>query len=131
MALWRFRYYVEADGRSDVRSEYERGSKELQGRFLSRLRILSQLPLEEWHEVYHKSLSGPCAGLAEIRFKADRVQQRPLGFHSADYEFTILFWAREKNGRWVPLSACEKALRRKTEIFHYRSRADALWLALE
>jgi hypothetical protein len=75
--------------------------------------------------------SGPCAGLAEIRFKADNVQQRPLGFHSGSQEFTILFWATEKGGKFVPLSACETALRRKAEVLGNKDRADDLWLALE
>ena len=118
-------------GVSDVRGTYERGSKKLQARFKSRLVILANLPLSEWHEGYVKSLHGPCAGLAEIRFKADRVEQRPLGFHSGNQEFTILFWAKEKNGRFVPLSVCETALKRKAEVLENKGWADDLWIALE
>ena len=129
--LWVFRHYVDENGLSDVRATYESGSKELRARFLSRLRTLAQLPPNEWHETYCKALVGPCTGLSEIRFKADKVQQRPLGFRSGQHEFTILFWAKEKNSRFVPLSACERALRRKAEVLGNKDRADDLWIALE
>lgn len=122
---------MDANGASDVRAAYERGSKQLKARFLSRLRVMAQLPQGEWHDNLYKALSGPCAGLAEIRFQADKVQQRPLGFHSGKQEFTILFWATEKNWRFVPLSACETGLKRKAEVLGSKDRTDDLWLALE
>ena len=129
--LWSFRCYLSADGTDDVRAWYEVGSKKLQARFLSRMRILAQLGRDEWHEVLYKDLHGVCDGLGEIRFKADKVQQRPLGFHSGDAEFTILFCATEKGGKFVPLSACEKAIARLDEVLNDRSRTNALWLVLE
>jgi hypothetical protein len=129
--LWVFRQHVDGRGASDVQVTYERGSKQLKSRFLSRLVILAKLPQSEWHDTYYKALSGPCGGLSEIRFKADKVEQRLLGFHSGNHEFTILFWAREKNRRFVPLSACETALRRKTEVLGNKDRVDDLWIALE
>jgi hypothetical protein len=131
--LNRFSYYAEAGtpDRGDVRRAYEDGSDEFKGRFLSRLRILAQLPRREWHEGYFKKLAGECEGLWEIRFKADRVQQRPLGFHISDTEFVILFWATEKGNKFVPASACATALTRKAEVLADRRRAHALWLALE
>jgi hypothetical protein len=128
--IWKFRHYVDAKGVSDVRATYERG-REAKGRFLSRLRILAQLPQGEWHDKLYKGLSGPCGGLAEIRFEADKVQQRLLGFHSGNHEFTILFWATEKGRKFVPLSACKIALKRKAEVLGNKDRADDLWLALE
>jgi hypothetical protein len=129
--LWRFSYYADRSGSSDVKDAYDDGSDELRARFLSRVRTLAFLPRDEWHNVYFKTLSGPCAGLSEIRFKADRVQQRPLGFHISDLEFVVLFWAREKGGKFVPRSACETALNRKQEVLAGKSRRYGLWLALE
>jgi hypothetical protein len=129
--LWVFRHYVDLNGFSDVRSTWERGDKQLKAKFLSRLRILAQLTQDEWHDTYHKALSGSCDGLSELRFKANGVQQRPLGFHSGYREFTILVWATEKGGRFVPRSACATALGRKAEVLRERNRADDLWLALE
>jgi hypothetical protein len=114
-----------------VREAYDNGSGQLRARFLSRIKALAFLPRDEWHNGYFKSLSGPCDGISEIRFLADRVQQRPLGFHFSNTEFVILFWAREKGGKFVPLSACEKAQNRKQDILSGKSNRNALWLALE
>jgi hypothetical protein len=97
----RFRYYGDTPN-SDVKSIYDDGSPQLKGRFLSRVKILAQLTRTGWHEGYCKKLEGKCDGLSELRFKADGVQQRPLGFFQASGDFLILFWATEKNGRFVP-----------------------------
>lgn len=130
-ALWSFRCYRSADGTDQVRAWYDGGSKRLQAKFLSRMRTLAQLPRNEWNENLYKTLHGKCSGLGEIRFFVDNVQQRPLGFHSGDAEFTILFCAKEKGGQFVPLSACEKAIARRDEVLKNRSRTNALWLVLE
>ncbi len=106
--VWRFRHYVDARGVSDVRVSYERGSKELKARFLSRLRILAQLPQREWHDTYYKTLAGPCDGLAEIRFKAGKVEQRPLGFHPPTTSSPSCFGPRRKVG-----SSCRCPLARQ------------------
>ncbi len=129
--LWRFRCYLSENGHDVVREWHDRQSTQVKARFLSRLRILSNLPLEEWNDNLYKNLKGDCDGLSEIRFKAGRVQRRPLGFHSGKHEFTILFCATEKGGRFVPKSACQTALGRKAEVLESRSRTNALWLALE
>lgn len=129
-ALWRFRCYRSADGEDMIRTWYEAESQKVKAKFVSRLKMLAQLPRNEWHETLFKELHGNCAGIAEIRFKADNVQRRPLGFRSEDDEFTLLFCAIEK-GRFVPKNACEIALGRKAEVLADGSRTNALWLALE
>ena len=129
--LWSFRCYRSADGTDEIRAWYDGGSKQLRAKFISRMRTLAQLARNEWHENLYKDLHGACSGLGEIRFFANKVQQRPLGFHSGDGEFTILFCAKEKGGKFVPLSACEKAITRRGEVLKNRSRTNALWLVLE
>ncbi len=129
--LWSFRCYRSADGTDEIRAWYDGGSKQLRAKFISRMRTLAQLPRNEWHENLYKTLHGECDGLAEIRFFADKVQQRPLGFHSGDAEFTILFCAKEKGGKFVPLTACERALARKSELQELKGKTNALWLELE
>lgn len=129
-----FSYYGKKEGetiKSDVRETYERGSTDLKAKTLSRLRILGSLPRTEWHENYLKKLSGNCEGLSEIRFKADKVQQRPLGFFLSDTEFVILFWATERGDKFVPKKACEIALQRKAELLNDGKLKHELWLALE
>ncbi|WP_394762570.1 hypothetical protein [Phenylobacterium sp.] len=129
--LWAFRHYVDANGDSPVKDTYDGGSAQLRARFQSRIRTLASLPLDQWNENYRKSLKGDCAGLDELRFLADNVQQRPLGFRSGDAEFTLLYWATEKGGRFVPLSACEKALANKSKILRNGKLKHDLWFVLE
>lgn len=129
-----FSYYGEEHAgqiRSDIRDAYENGTPRLKARTISRLKILAGLPRSKWHEGYFKKLSGTCEGLWEIRFEADNVQQRPLGFHFSESEFVILLWAREKGGKFVPKAACEIALKRKAELLSNGAFRHALWLALE
>jgi len=129
-----FSYYGEksaAGVKSDIRDTYQNGSSRLKARTLSRLKILAGLPRPQWHEGYFKKLSGTCEGLWEIRFEAENVQQRPLGFHVTETEFVILFWAREKGGKFVPKKACEIALKRKAEVLKNGNLKHGLWLALE
>src|SRR6266699_2013961 len=95
---WQFRCYVSGDGTDYVRVWYEEsGSKDIRSRFLSRLIGLSGLPFREWRKPLFRWLDD---GIGEIRFKADRVQQRPLGFRSGENEFTIVFCATEKGDRF-------------------------------
>ena len=134
--LNRFSYYGaeavdDAPPESDVRGTYDSGSKQLKARTLSKLKILAQLPRKDWHEGYFKQLSGNCDGLSEIRFTADKVEQRPLGFHISKNEFVILFWAEERGDKFVPKAACEIALKRKEALLKNRKLKHALWLELE
>lgn len=128
---WRFRCYQSVGGTDEIRAWYDRSSKQVQARFLSRIKMLAQLPFEEWNETLYKNLRGNCRGLGEIRFFADRKQQRPLGFRSGLNEFTILFCATEKGGKFVPRNACLIALARKNEVQKSGAKTNALWLELE
>lgn len=129
--LWTFRCYRSPDGTDEIKSWYDGESRKVQAKFFSRLRSLARLPVEEWNENFYKKLRGDCAGLGEIKFFADNVQHRPLGYRSGKNEFTILFCATEKGGKFVPLSACARALARKSELQELRGRTNALWLVLE
>ena len=130
-AIWRFRCYISPNGTDETRRWYDEQSKQVRAKFLQRLTTLAQLPFEEWREPLYKNLHGGCAGLGEIRFNANNVQQRPLGFRSGEREFTILFCAIEKSNRFTPRNACEIALNRKYETLNQKDRTNALWLALE
>ena len=127
---WTFRCYCSRKGTDEIRVWHDKQSKQVQAKFLSRIKILAQLPFDEWNENYYKDLHGDCAELGEIRFFADKVQQRPLGFRSGKNEFTILFNAKEKGGKFVPKSACKKALARKSEVLKSKDRTNAIWLIL-
>jgi hypothetical protein len=92
--------------------------------------MLAQVSYDDWNDNLFKFLTGQ-GGLSEIRFKADGVQQRPLGFRSNENEFTLLLWATEKSNRFVPLGACETAKARMAAAMANRSLTDVLWLPLE
>lgn len=131
--LWTFRCYVAPNGTDEIKDWYDGQSKQVQAKFLSRLKMLAQLPFNEWNDNLYKDLHGDCVGLGEIRFFAGKIQQRPLGFRSGELEFTILFCAVEKGEKFVPKSACQKALERKKEVEGDTNEecTNALWLALE
>jgi hypothetical protein len=98
-----------------VKDSYDAGCKKLRAKFLSRITTLAQLEFFEWREPPFKMLHGECDGLGEIRFKADGVQQRPLGFRSGTREFTIVFWAVEKGNKFVPRDAYRRLLNGKSK----------------
>jgi len=131
MALWAFRCYLDANGEDQIRSAHAGKQRQARSKFLSRLSALSTLPFEEWFGVCYKELHGVAAGVGEIRFKADGVQQRILGYRSGEHEFILLIWAIERGNKFVPLSAPSTALARKAETAKTKDRTDALWLALE
>jgi hypothetical protein len=117
MAIWTFRTYVSPQGDEEVACWYAGQSPAVRATFDQRLRNLSQMKPQEWREPYTKQLEGACDGLLEIRFKADRVQYRPLGFYGPQrMEFTITLIAREIGDRFEPNDACEKALARKSDV---------------
>lgn len=129
--LWSFRYYLAGGRFGGIRDAHDTGTRKRQAQFRSKLGILAQLEPGEWREPLCKKLNGECDGLVEIRFKSDGVQQRPLGFVSGPYEFTLLFWATEKNNRFVPKSACATALVWMQAAIDDREATDDLWIALE
>lgn len=101
----------------EVGQWYNAQNGKVQAAFDQRLRHLQQMQSYEWRKPYTKQLSGGCDGLVEIRFNADRVQHRPLGFYGPSrLEFTILLCAIERGGRFEPRDACNIALRRKDEV---------------
>lgn len=120
-------------GVDEIRASYDAEQRQAKTKFQSKLQLLAQKPYEEWciGGILAKDLHGPCAGLREIRFKADGVQQRPLGFRSGASEFTLVFWAHEKGGKWVEKKACEIAQARKLDVQQSRNGTNDLWLALE
>jgi hypothetical protein len=126
---WRFRCYVSDDGVDQIRAWYYAQSTQCQAKFLARLRALERLPANEWKPELFRWLRGEAQGLGEIRFFADRIQQRPLGFRGPEPDvFTIIFPAKEKGDRFVPRKAIEVSLRRKREIEADRKRSNVCWL---
>jgi hypothetical protein len=129
--LWNFRCYISDRGVDEIRAWYDGQSPNVKGKFLSRLRTLSQLQSHEWSLPYFRLLHGECEGLGEIRFEVARVQHRPLGYRAARMTFILLLCAREANNRFVPRDACATAQTRKSETGNDEDRSHACWLVLE
>lgn len=114
---WTFRSYVNQQGKVLIREWYSGQSDAVQGTFDNRLKHLRVTKPQNWRRPLVEKLSGKCDGLVEIRFKADNVQHRPLGFYGPNsLEFTIVYFATEKGGKFIPKEACEIALERKKEV---------------
>lgn len=113
--LWDIRCYVSPRGVDEIRAWYNDQSERVQAKFQIRLRFLAQTPRSGWKREPFDLLHN-CQGIGEIRFSADKVEHRPLGFFSPRNVFTIVICAQEKNSRFVPKTACQIALARKKEI---------------
>lgn len=115
---WTFRQYVSSRGVEEVTTWYDAQSAKTQAAFDQRLRALAQMQIHEWNDPYSKRLKGEGSGLVEIRFFADRIQHRPIGFFGPSRgEFTILICAAEQGDEFIPRDACAIAQRRKREVF--------------
>lgn len=97
----------------DVRAEFD-----------TKLEYLRAQPIDKWVRPYTGILRGECSGLIEIRLKVNKVQHRPLGFYGPlRWEFTILFFATERDRRFDPRNACATALARRTVVEAHRERS--------
>lgn len=129
--LWTFRCYVSSPGKDEIRAWYDGQSAKVRAKFDSRLKFLAQRERAEWKREPFDSLSDECSGLGEIRFQADKVQHRPLGFFDGEKIFSLVFCAQEKGNKFVPKDACKIALRRKKEIMQSKEHWNVCTFDLE
>jgi hypothetical protein len=126
---WRYRCHVTEDGADTIRFWYERQSQECRRKFLVRTQALRGLPLREWELPLFRWLRGDGQGLGEVRFKADRVQQRILGFRGPESDlFTFLYPAKEQSGRFIPRNAIEITQDLKSAVLANKDRSNEFWL---
>ncbi|MBI3439007.1 MAG: type II toxin-antitoxin system RelE/ParE family toxin [Proteobacteria bacterium] len=125
MADWQFRCYLVGPD-LDVLDEWRIAHADddaLQAKLDTRLRFLRQQPRDRWVRPYFDTLDDDCSGLGEVRFEYKNVQYRPIGFSSGKLEFTFVFVAIEKGGKFVPKNTCKVAQERKTETEKDRNKA--------
>lgn len=123
---WGFRSFVSDRRESAVRVWYNGQAPQVQAKFDTTLKYLRDRP--SWDRPYVGILHGECEGLIEIRLKVKRVQYRPLGFYGPlKMEFTILFFATERDGALDPPTACSIALGRKTLVLGNREENSCEW----
>ena len=73
---------------------------------------------EHWRRPEFDALHGKkYRGIAELRFKADKIQYRPLGCHGPERrQFTLLIGCEKKGPIYRPASARETAVARRQDL---------------
>lgn len=113
MKLWTFLEFVTTGNRGVITEWYGGLAAEAQQDFDDLLRYLAVTPYRLWERPKYATISG-FAGLGKLRFKANKIQYRPIGFFGpATGQFTLLIGAEERGNKWVPRDAPDQALRRK------------------
>ena len=130
-AFWTVHCYVSSEAVDEIRAWYEGQSRQVQAKFLSRLKTLAHLELRDWKLPLFRWLHGECVPLGEVRFEVQKVQHRPIGYRSGDRIFTLTFCAKEKSDSFDPRNACAIGLRKKGEIENGCGRSIICWLRLD
>jgi hypothetical protein len=121
-----FRSYVDRNGIDVIQDWFDHATKQARAKFRNKLRNLSRLSRAEWRRPLYDTLGEECAGLSEIRFEANNVPWRPLGFFQAEDVFTMVICASKDEHGWTPRTACIIGLRRKAEILANPARSHDL-----
>jgi hypothetical protein len=128
MSLRKFKGFIALNGENVVRTWCGDQDDDVWEAFVTNLEYLAGQKrwVRPWAAVLHdgkRARKTGCVGLIEIRFEVGNVQYRPLGYYSGEMEFTILFFAEERDGKFDPPNACETAKERKVLIENDRERA--------
>jgi hypothetical protein len=130
MDLWKLKGYVKDSGINVVKEWCDGASDDVWEAFVGHLSYLADQPPERWVFPWTRLLRGGkrgkkkgCSGLLELRFEVGNIPYRPIGYFSGKMEFTLLFFAIENGGEFVPPDACERAKQRKAEIDADKERA--------
>ena len=120
MIEWKLKCFVSGSGKSEVQITYSKGTPQLQAAFYAEWLKLKKLPREKWVRPsaakLNKAPKGGFRDYFEIRFFANNIEQRPIGYFCPENdEFIILVWATEK-GKLIPESWRTKADRNRKAI---------------
>lgn len=117
MLRWRFRTYVSASGRNDVKGEIARLAEDGKANLRARVLRLSTASPALWTKPAARKLQG-FDDLYEIRFRNRRVvETRAIGFFGCgSVEFTILVVCTHKDRVYKPADAFDTAQRRRRAL---------------
>ncbi len=120
MACWSFRDYVNERGDNLIHAWLQTLSQKAKAKINVRIQYLEAVPV--FDPQYVSALSG-YPDLLELRVVFSGVQYRPIACYGpAQREVTLLFGATERGDRFDPPTACDIALRRRSEILADRRR---------
>lgn len=120
----RYRIFERVDPRTglgDFSQRYDQLDEAGQAAWDARILYLRDQPPAMWRDPYAKKLSWEndrdCKNLYEIRFKAQSVQQRPMGYFGTDVDqFTIVVWVTHKGSQYEPRQFCRIGRERWEQI---------------
>ncbi len=116
--MWNILCFKNHSGRNEIQKEYDQSSPAIQAGLIVALEYLKAIPKSEWQRPSAAKLT-KCSRFRdfyEIRFFADNVQQRPIGFFGpGSNDFTILVWAIEKS-KLIPEGWCDEAFKKMQKI---------------
>lgn len=119
--MWKINCYVAPSGKNEVQARYSSGTDDLKAGLEVELDYLRVRERSEWRRPHAAKMS-KCLEFRdffEIRFFSERLQQRPIGyFGPKNNEFTLLLWAVEKGGKFLPENWCSKANDRRNQIIN-------------
>ena len=114
--LWTYLEFLTTGGRSAITEWYDDLADEAQQDFDDLLRYLAVTPRHLWERPKFAPVTGH-GGLGKLRFKANRIQYRPIGYFGPKAgQFTLLIGAEERNRRWVPRDAPNQASNRRAIV---------------
>lgn len=115
MALWKLKSLVDRRSEKEpketiVKQWFDGQYEEVQDAFLARMKFLRGLPENGWDRPYVGQLRRKeCKGLFEIVISVENAEHRPIGYFSGRMEFTIVAFAKERNGKFDPKTVCAVA----------------------
>lgn len=107
MKCWHFKVFIDRKGVNEI-DDWLKG---MDSKFSARVRrVIAHLEAQkDMRGGYFKNVTG-YKNIYELRFTHNNIQHRPLGcFGPGQDEFTLVFLAEEKGGKFVPKDAPEKA----------------------
>ncbi len=111
--LWNFKTYISQTGRREVQEKIDALDEVIRIAFEVRVRYLANTEKSDWKKPHARKLSG-VKDVYEIRFKADGIEHRPLGyFGPGACDFTILIWSHKKQDVYTPSDAIKSAEKRR------------------
>lgn len=125
---WTWKSYVLPNDELLVKEWYEEVGAFVWQDFKTLLKYLDGQPPANWVRPYTGKLHEDCKGLVELRFDFGNVEYRPIGYYSGKMEFTIVFFATERDGKFDPPTSCEIAQRRRDEIENDKEKARGFWV---
>lgn len=120
MSEWTFMEFLTSSGRGVITEWYADDlTLEAQQEFDTILRFLAVTPRVLWTRPQYSPLTPE---ISEIRFRANNLQHRPLGFFRSEAKQYIMVVGATKKGRlYTPREALSTAIDRKNRILTRRS----------